>query len=137
MVRFPADESGRNRKLSKPWHGPYLITSVKDPDVSVAKVYFSQEKQIMIHQSRVKPCSTNFPAGFYWYGGKQKAQGRAPMWVKNPLAGSEGNQADDGDTCEEETSDVDALAVDETDTQSEKLPEEKPNLRNCQRRIPI
>ena len=107
MVRFPADGSGRNRKLSRPWHGPYLITSVKHPNVSVAKVYFPPEKQIMIHQSRVKHSSTNFPAGFYWHGGKQKTQGRAPTWVQNLLAGSEGNQSDD---CKEETSDVDALA---------------------------
>ena len=126
LVRFPADESGRNRKLSRPWHGPYRVTSVKDPDVSVAKVYFPQEKRIMVHQSRVKHCPTNFPAGFYWYGGKQKAQGRTPMWVQNLLAGSGVNQTDDGDTCHEEAPDVDTLVENEADTQSEELPEEKP-----------
>ena len=125
LVRFPADESGKNQKLSRPWHGPYCVTSVKDPDVSVVKVYFPQEKQIMIHQSRVKHCPVNFPAGFYWYGGKQKAQGRTPMWVQDLLAGSEMNQTDDGDACEEETSDVDALAEGEADTQSEELPREE------------
>ena len=85
LVRFPADESGKNRKLSRPWHGPYRVTSVKNPDVSVVKVYFPQEKQIMIHQSTVKQYPVNFPAGFYWYGGKQKAQGGTPTWVQNLL----------------------------------------------------
>ena len=60
----------------------------------------------MIHQSRVKHCPTNFPAGFYWYGGNQKAQGKAPKWVQNLLAGSEMIQVDDGDTHEEQTDDT-------------------------------
>ena len=125
LVRFPADESGKNRKLSRPWHGPYRVTSVKNPDVSVVKVYFPQEKQIMIHQSRVKQCPVNFPAGFYWYGGKQKAQDRTPTWVQNLLAGSEPHQADSGDTCEEEVSDEDTLGEDEADTQPEESPREE------------
>ena len=125
LVRFPADESGKNRKLPRPWHGPYRVTSVKNPDVSVVKVYFPQEKQIVIHQSRVKHCPMNFPAGFYWYGGKQKAQGRTPTWVQNLLAGSETHQADCGDTCKDEVSDEDTLGEDEADTQPGGLPREE------------
>lgn len=30
LVQFPQDESGRNRKLSNPWHGPYYVTSLND-----------------------------------------------------------------------------------------------------------
>ena len=79
----------------------------------------------MIHQSRVKQCPMNFPAGFYWYGGKQKAQGRIPTWVQNLLADSETHLADSGDTCEEEMSDEDTLGEDEADTQPEESPREK------------
>ena len=79
-------ETGRNRKLSRPWHGPYRVVTVKDPDISVTKIYFPHDKQITVHQSRVKHCPANFPAGCYWYGGKQRGQGRILKWVENLLA---------------------------------------------------
>jgi len=82
LVKFPAEESGRMRKLSRPWHGPYRITSVRGPDVDVTKVYRPQDGGIQIHQSRVKHCPPNFLAGFYWYGGKQRGLGRPPKWVE-------------------------------------------------------
>lgn len=33
MVKFPQDESGGQRKLSRPWHGPYRITSLDNPQL--------------------------------------------------------------------------------------------------------
>ena len=39
MVHFPQEETGMARKLSRPpWHGPYQVKSVDDPDVTVNKV---------------------------------------------------------------------------------------------------
>ena len=78
LGRFPADETDKNRKLSRPWHGPYRIVAIRDPDITVSKIYFPRDKQITIHQSRVKHCTTDFLAGFYWYGGKQRVQGKIP-----------------------------------------------------------
>ena len=84
LVHFPQEEQGKNRKLSRPWHGPYRVTSIRgpyrvtsirDPDVSVVKVYFPQDPGIWVHQSRVKSCPPSFPAGFYWYGGNDVAPG--------------------------------------------------------------
>ena len=40
LVHFPHEESGPNRKLSRPWHGPYRIISVNDPDLSIVKCVF-------------------------------------------------------------------------------------------------
>ena len=85
MVYFPQDDSGANRKLSRPWHGPYRVTSVDDPDLSLLKVYFPQDQPLQVHQSRVKPCPPNFPGGFYWYGGKRRGPGRPPKWVSTIL----------------------------------------------------
>ena len=82
LVYFPQDDSGKNRKLSRPWHGPYRITSLDSPDVCVAKVYFPQDPQIRVHQTRMKACPPNFPAGFYWYGGRRRGPGRPPKWVE-------------------------------------------------------
>ena len=72
LVRFPHEESGKRRKLSHPWHGPYRVTERNDPDITVVKVYFPEEGGIQIHQSRVCLCPPKLPAGFYWYGVEDK-----------------------------------------------------------------
>ena len=82
LVLFPHELTGKNRKLSRPWHGPYCVTSIDDPDISVSKVYFPQDGNIQVHQSCVKLCPTNFPSGFYWYGGRRRGPGRPPKWVE-------------------------------------------------------
>ena len=65
LVKFPQDEMGRMRKLSRPWRGPFRVTRRRDPDVTVVRVYQPQQGQIQVHQSRVSPCPPGFPAGFY------------------------------------------------------------------------
>ena len=48
LVRFLAVESGKHRKLSQPWHGPYRVCQYLDPDVVVSKVYFPDDGQIQV-----------------------------------------------------------------------------------------
>ena len=86
LVRFPQEESGHNRKLSRPWHGPYRITERRDPDVTVTKVYFPSDGAIQVHQTRVCQCPSQFPAGYYWYGGRRRGPGRPPKWVDKLLS---------------------------------------------------
>ena len=88
LVYFPQEESGAHRKLSRPWHVPYRIISVQDPDVTAAKMYFPQDLNIQVHQSRVCPCPVNFPSGFYWYGTRRRRPGRPPKKIDNILQGS-------------------------------------------------
>ena len=61
----------------------------------VINVYFPQDGQIRVHQSRVCLCPQDFPAGYYWYGGKRKGPGCPPKWVdrllKSGAAGSTPN----------------------------------------------
>jgi len=85
LVRFLADESGRYRKLSFPWHGPFHVVAIKGPDVDVSNVYFPQDPLIMIHQSWVKSCPHNFPRGFYWCGGCRCGLGKPPQWFEDML----------------------------------------------------
>lgn len=40
LIRFPAEESGKRRKLSKPWHGPYRVLETRGPDVTAVPVHF-------------------------------------------------------------------------------------------------
>ena len=37
LVYFPQDETGKDQKLSHPWHGPYRIISRDDPDVTLSE----------------------------------------------------------------------------------------------------
>jgi len=64
LVCFPADESGKNRKLSHPWHGPFFITEINDPEMEASNIYFPQDPRIMIHQLQFAHVT------FYWYGGR-------------------------------------------------------------------
>ena len=85
LVRFPAEETGKARKLSRPWHGPYRVVAVANPDVSITKVYFPQDGTICVHQSWVRMCPPEFPGGFFWYGEGGRRPGRPPRWVAKVL----------------------------------------------------
>ena len=85
LVRFPQEETGKKR-LSRPWHGPYRVTQISDPDITVVKVFFPDEGPIQVHQSRVCLCPEQLPAGFYWYGGNRKSAGKVPRWVGRLLS---------------------------------------------------
>ena len=82
LIRFPQEEEGPLRKLSRPWHGPYRIVAREDPDVTVVKMHFPQEGQIQVHQSRVSPCPAGIPPGYFWYGSRHHFVGRPPKWVQ-------------------------------------------------------
>jgi len=49
LVYFPQDEAGKLSKLSQPWQDPYRITSKNDPDVTLTKIYFSEDEQIQVY----------------------------------------------------------------------------------------
>ena len=87
MIRFPQEETGKRRKLSRPWHGPYRIIERRDPDITAVKVYAPQDGQIHVHQNRVAPCPPEIPAGFFWYGTRRSGPGRPPKWVDQLLRG--------------------------------------------------
>ena len=86
LVYFPKDDTGRNRKLSRPWHGPYRVLQIRDPDVTVCKVYFPEHGNIQVHQRRIQQCPMEFPAGYFWYGGRSVGPGQPPEWVERLLA---------------------------------------------------
>ena len=84
LVRFPQEESGKNRKLSQPWHGPYRVTKCLDPDVIVAKVYFPEYGAIQVHQSRVNVCvQRNFQVDSTGMGRSDIVQEDHPKGCRN------------------------------------------------------
>ena len=87
LVRFPHEETGAQRKLSRPWHGPYHVVKCQPPNITVVKVYKPQDSQIHVHQISVTPCPKEFPAGHYWYGNSLKSTDCVPEWVNQMLSG--------------------------------------------------
>lgn len=101
MVKFPKEESSKQRKLSWPRHGPYSVTHRNDLDIIVVKVYFPEEGAIQVHQSRVCSCPPRLLAGFYWYGGNKKSPGCLSTWLAKMLSEHRSNVTDHAQTCEE------------------------------------
>ena len=78
LIKFPHEESGKNRKLSRPWHGPYRIITMTDTDITATRIYFPEDGSIKVHQGRVTKCPMGFRTGVYWYGDKKQGPGRLP-----------------------------------------------------------
>ena len=96
FIKFPAEETGPNRKLSSPRHG-------QDPDVTATKVYFPHERQIQVHQQRVTSCPPALVTGYYWYGPKKYSDGKVPQWVEKLMKADEsGVQVGDADELDDE-----------------------------------
>jgi len=81
LIKFAQEESGKQRKLSRPWHGPYRIMKLTDTDITAIKIYFPEDGTIKVHQSRVSPCPAGFPVGCYWYRDKHQGPSHLPRWV--------------------------------------------------------
>ena len=107
-MRFPLDETGKQRKLSRPWHGPYRVTQINDPDITAVKVFFSDDGPIQVHQTRACLCPEQLPARFYWYGGNRTSAGKVSRWVGRLLSQGDvrpdvSNTIDDPDAVREDS----------------------------------
>ena len=90
LIEFPQEESGKNRKLSQPWLGPFHIVSCGDPDVTAVKVYQPQDGQIQVHQPRVKP-RPGVLDSIAMDG--RSSPGRPPQWLLSLNKSGEKSQA--------------------------------------------
>ena len=122
-MRFPQDETGRQCKLSCPWHGPYRIVERRDPDVTVVKVYAPQDGQIQIHQDRVTPCPPRVAhqvfSGMEIYIYKRSKPGRPPKWVDRLLQGTLSELAEVVPTQAIEPAEISPSTVDDLDSVAE------------------
>ena len=78
LIRFPQEETGSQRKLSRPWHGPFRIIELDSTGVTATKIYYPQDGPIKVHQSRVTACPAGFLTDYYWYGPRRHKPGRPP-----------------------------------------------------------
>ena len=75
LVHMPAEMQGKERKLSRPFHGPYLITALTDCNAEVQLVG-STQATIFVSLDRVRPCPKEVGSDVAWTG-KSKSPKRA------------------------------------------------------------
>ena len=109
--------------------GSFRVLEAKEPDVTVENVYFPQDRSIQVHASRVRPCPPNFPAGFYWYGGKRRGPGRPPRWIDQLLQSDTVSDKGGEEDCEVDRRNDCERAV-EMDTERSDLSDEDSNQAN-------
>ena len=124
LVRFPSDETGRNRKLSQPWHGPYRILDLTDTNATVEKVYRTKDSRVHVHLSRVAFFPQHMPPGYYWYGRNHCCPGKPPQWVES-LSSSHENDSNTANTNDREHS------CDQNDPDNAALLPDVPDSRSC------
>ena len=96
----PCRGEWKNRKMSRPWRGPFRVLERRDPNLILRSVYFPEEPSMLVHQLRVCPCPDHLPAGLFWYGSRRRSPGRTPAWLdrclnsssKDPAEGTGGGQ---------------------------------------------
>lgn len=117
LIRFPQEESGANRKLSRPWHGPFRVTDY-ETGITAVKVYAPQEPPIKVHLSRVTRCPSGFPAGNWWYGSRRAGPGRPPKWIDRYVASQDmnGSTGSSQDTVPQTTNECDQLGDNEEES---------------------
>ena len=81
LIRFPSDETGKQRKLSRSWHGPYRVMTINNTNLMATKVYFPCEDTIKVHRALAKPCSEGFMAGMET---KERDLDSYPKWLRIP-----------------------------------------------------
>ena len=56
MVYMPSEVTGKNRKLARPYHGPYRITAVTPTNAEVILIERASEPSIFVAISRLRKC---------------------------------------------------------------------------------
>ena len=77
LIHFPVEETGQQRKLLKPWYGPYQVTTVTETEVTAIKVHSPQDGTISVHASIMTRC----PLYFLLEAGQRSGPGRLLRWV--------------------------------------------------------
>ena len=75
MVCMPHEMQGKDRKLSRPFHGPYRVVSVTPTNAEVKLVDQPESQSIFVSLDRVRRCYVE-QGDATWTGGRRKRQHR-------------------------------------------------------------
>ena len=81
MVFMPAETQGRDRKLARPYHGPYRVLNVTPTNVEVRLIDKPKDPSIFISLDRVTPCYPEL--GDSSWTGHRKRENKSKKRVQN------------------------------------------------------
>ena len=76
MVYMPSEVTGKNRKLARPYHGPYRIIAVTPTNAEVKLIERTSEPSIFVAIDRLRKCYPELPDRC-WTGRKQSRKRRS------------------------------------------------------------
>ena len=76
MVYMPVERTGKNRKLSRPYFGPYRVLEVHPNGLTVRPVDRPNEQSIRVNQDRVTVCPKELPDQSWLGRRRSKRRGR-------------------------------------------------------------
>jgi hypothetical protein len=76
MVYMPSEVTGKNRKLARPYHGPYRIVAVTSTNAEVKLIERASEPSIFVAIDRLRKCYPEL-SDHCWTGRKQSRKRRS------------------------------------------------------------
>ena len=83
MVYMPSEVQGKNRKLARPFHGPYRVLSVTPTNAEVRLVDDPTSAPIFVSLDRVRHCYPE-QEDICWTGGRKRRKARTPTQPDAP-----------------------------------------------------
>ena len=83
MVYMPSEVKGKNRKLARPFHGPYRVLSVTPTNAEVRLVDDLTSAPIFVSLDRVRHCYPE-QEDICWTGGRKRRKARSPTQPDAP-----------------------------------------------------
>ena len=71
VMYHPEEATSKNRKVTRPWYGPYRVVSINMPNATVRKVFSPSDALETVHCNRLRKLLPSFPKSWYWYGGRR------------------------------------------------------------------
>ena len=71
LVFMPSETKGKNRKLCRPFHGPYRIVSLTDCNAEV-QLMDGKKESIFVSLHRLRPCPGELADDILWTGSRRK-----------------------------------------------------------------
>ena len=73
MVFMPSETTGKDRKLARPYHGPYRVVSLTATNAEVKLIENPQESSIFVALDRLRKCYPE-QSNATWTGRKRKSK---------------------------------------------------------------
>ena len=85
MVYMPTDVTGKERKLARPYHGPYRIVALTSTNAEVKLVDSIDDPSIFVALDRLRPCYPEI-SDTSWTGRRKTRKRKSKRSANNPTS---------------------------------------------------